>query len=251
MKNMNYEGGLRFYVGSLGSGKTSFAFEEILEHLIRGGTVVTNIDFYPEVIQRWMASAHGLEFDPARLVHVQDGEEVWKTARVGTEGLPTMLVIDEAHVEHNARAWDKTTSHQIMFNTMARKLRIIVVYVTQDINNVDKQFRRMAQRIVYCRNLAHFRFMGLFRCPFNFFVRVPYVCGPGVQPMKQSPEYTLRPLSWGMFDSHSLVGRAQETFGMLQAAEASPLKRIQKPKDGTGRFLWQAVLAGAILASFL
>jgi len=244
------EGELAFYVGSLGSGKTSFAFEEILEHLLKGGTVVTNIAFYAEVIRKWMLETHGLEFDDTRLIHIQDGADVWKHAVTGTT-LPAMLVIDEAHVEHNARAWDKTASEQILFNTMARKLKIKVVYITQDINNVDKQFRRMAQKIVYCRNLAHFRLFGFLRCPFNLFVRIPYICGPGVQPAKQSPELTLRPLSWGMFDSHSLVGRAQETFGLLRAAETSPLKRVQRPHKQSTPTMWPAIAASVLFMLFL
>lgn len=241
---MSAEGALWFFVGALGSGKTSFAFELALEHLLKGGTVVTNIRFYADVIAAWMRTEHGLVFDPARLIYAEDGAEIWKSAVVGTADLPAMLLVDEAHVEHNARAWDKSTAEQVLFNTMARKLKIIVVYITQDINNVDKQFRRMAQRIVYCRNLAHFRIFGIIKCPFNLFIRVPYVCGPGVQPMKQSPEVTMRPLSWGMFDSHSLVGRAQETFGMLKAAEASPLQRVQRPHRDGG---WEGLVIAAAM----
>lgn len=241
------EGSLAFYCGALGSGKTSFAFEEALEHLLRGGTVVTNIKFYADVIARWMWLEHGLEFDPSRLIRMEDGADVWTNAVKGTEELATMLIIDEAHVEHNARAWDKTAEAQILFNTMARKLKVKVVYITQDINNVDKQFRRMAQKIVYCRNLAHFKLFGVIGFPFNLFVRVPYICGPGVQPHKESPEVTLRPLSWGMFDSHSLVGKAETTFSVLKAAETSPLKRKAKPEKAVNPFLWATAAALATI----
>lgn len=238
------EGKLEFYCGSLGSGKTSFAFERGLHHLVKGGTVVTNIQTHNEKIADWMRDEHGLQFDPERLIRIEDGTDVWKNAVKGDDDMETMLIIDEAHVEHNARAWDKTASEQILFNTMARKLKIHVIYITQDINNVDKQFRRMAQMIWYCRNAAQFRFLGVLKCPFNLFFRVPYVCGPGVAPQAQSPEITLRPMSWGMFDSHSLVGRAQQTFSVLAAAKTSPLARIKpRPKP----FPWEsaAVVAGA------
>lgn len=244
------EGGLAFYVGSLGSGKTSFAFEEALEHLLKGGTVVTNIKFYADKIRAWMRDSYGLEFDESRLIYIQDGADVWKSAVTGSGGLPAMLIIDEAHVEHNARAWDKTAEQHILFNTMARKLKIYVVYITQDINNVDKQFRRMAQKIVYCRNLAHFKLFGFIRFPFNLFVRVPYVCGPGAKPIKQSAEVTMRPLSWGMFDSHSLVGKAQETFSILAAAQSSPLKRC-KPQVAEAGFPMSMALIAAAVAAFI
>lgn len=242
------EGALEFYCGALGSGKTSFAFERGLLHLVKGGTVVTNIACHREKIADWMQDEHGLQFDPERLVTIQDSGEVWKEARVGSDALQTMLIIDEAHVEHNARAWDKTAAEQILFNTMARKLKVHLIYITQDINNVDKQFRRMAQMIWYCRNAKHYKFLGLFSLPFNMFVRVPYVCGPGVQPQPQSPEVTLRPISWGMFDSHNLVGRAQETFSILKAAKDSPLAKIKKrPKP----FPWEVVITATSAATIL
>lgn len=246
--SLGAEGSLFFYCGALGSGKTSFAFEEALEHLLRGGTVVTNISFYPDKIADWMHRKHGLKFDPSRLIKVEDGENVWKSAVRGDEKLATMLLIDEAHVEHNARSYQDTNKEQIMFNTMVRKLRVKVVYITQDMNNVDKQFRRMAQRIVYCRNLAQFRFLGFIKFPFNMFIRVPYVCGPGAQPQKQSPEMVFRPLSWGMFDSHSLVGRAQDTFGVLAAANTSPLEKIKRPPVPFNWAFYGSILAALFIA---
>jgi len=222
------EGTLEFYCGALGSGKTSFAFERALEHLLKGGTVVTNIEFYPNVIADWMRDEHGLKFDPSRLIRTEDGAEIWQSAVIGSASLPTMLLVDETHVEHNARDWSKTSAAQILFNTMARKLRIHVVYITQDPNNVDKQFRRMAQKMWYCRNAANLTVLGLFKFPFNIFVRVPYACGPGIPPRAMSPEICLRPISWGMFNSHALVGRAQETFSVLKTADESPLEKIQR-----------------------
>jgi len=242
------EGKLEFYCGSLGSGKTSFAFERGLEHLLKGGTVVTNIAFHADKIKQWMEREHGLEFDASRLIRMEDGPDAWKSAVMGTDQMETMLIIDEAHVEHNARAWDKTSMETVMFNTMARKLKIHLIYITQDINNVDKQFRRMAQYMWYCRNAKHVTLFGLFAFPFNLFFRVPYLCGPGVQPKAMSPEVTLRPISWGMFDSHNLVGKAASTFSILKSAESSPLKRIPKPAQPFRWHFWVPILTGLYVA---
>jgi len=244
------EGSLEFYCGGLGSGKTSFAFERGLERMLRGGTMVTNIAPIRPKIREWFAEEHGLEFDDSRLVEIEDGTDPWKYARVGTDELPSMLVLDEAHVEHNARDWNKSSAAQMLFNTMARKLKVDVIYITQDINNVDKQFRRMAQVIWYCRNAKQRKLLGgLIQFPFNLFFRVPYVCGPGVPPIAQSPEICFRPVSWGMFKTDHLVGKAASTFSVLAAAQASPLKRIPKPVKPTD-WLSYAPLA-ASLALFL
>jgi len=241
------EGELEFYCGSLGSGKTSFAFERGLEHLIKGGTVVTNIEFYPEKIEVWMREKYGLKFDPTRLVKFEDGVDFWKSAVVGAEGLKSMFILDETHVEHGARSWEKTSKEETMFNTMVRKLRIHMIYITQDINNVDKQFRRMAQKIWYCRNARQYSFCGVISFPFNLFFRVPYTCGPGVPPKAGSPEVTLHPTSWGLFNSHSLVGRAAQTFSMLKTAASSPLQRIPRPVKPVSPLLWGAAAAALLL----
>lgn len=238
------EGSLEIYCGNLGSGKTSMACDRALEHLVKGGTVVSNIEWYPEKVAEWMRTKHGLKFDPARLIKIEDGGEVWKHAVIGTEKLPTMLLIDEAHVEHNSRDWSKTGREQTMFNTMIRKLRIHLVYITQDENNLDKQFRRMAQRITYVRNLSQYKLLGgLFSVPIPLMFRVPYLAGPGVKPMRMQPEVVLGCESWGLFNSHSLVGRALETFSTLRTASDSPLERIPKPPMPVRWHLWIPIAA--------
>lgn len=244
---MSAEGQLEFYCGSLGSGKTSFAFERGLEHLIKGGTVVTNIEFYPDKIADWMWRKYGLKFDPSRLIKFEDGQDFWRFAVMGNDDLQTMFILDEAHVEHGARSWEKTSKEETMFNTMVRKLRIHMIYITQDINNVDKQYRRMAQKIWYCRNARQMTVLGFIRFPFNLFVRVPYICGPGVPPRPMSPEITIKPMSWGMFNSHSLVGRAAQTFSMLKVASTSPLERIPKPSIKYNWDLWIPISVGLLV----
>jgi len=243
---MNAEGKLEFYCGALGSGKTSLGFERALEKLLRGGSVATNIAFYPDVIAAWMRDEHGLEFDRDRLIKVEDGPDSWKQAIRGNDKEAAMFIIDEAHVEHNARAWDKSSMQETLFNTMVRKMGIECIYITQDMNNVDKQFRRMAQVIWYCRSLKQYKLLGgMITWPFNLFFRVPYYCGPGVPPRMGSPEITMRPLSWGMFDTKNLVGRAAEAFSLLNAAKESPLKRIAKAPRPVRWHLWIPIITSA------
>jgi hypothetical protein len=217
-----------------------------LEHLVKGGTVVTNIEFYPDKIAEWMHREHGLEFDPSRLIRIEDGKDVWEKAVKGDDVLPAMMVVDEAHVEHNARDFAKTSPQQILFNTMVRKLSIHMIYITQDMNNIDKQFRRMVQLMWYCRNARHMKVFGIIPFPLPLFFRVPYVCGPGVPPKAMKPEITLRPISWGLFDSRALVGKAAATFGVLAAAKTSPLRRIKRPVTPIRWHVWIPVMCGIL-----
>lgn len=246
------EGSLEFYCGALGSGKTSFGFDRGLLRLIKGGTVVTNIDFYADRIEQWMHEECGLRFDPSRLIRVEDGKDFWKQAVMGTEELPAMLILDEFHVEHATGDHKKTTSEEILFNTMARKLIIDTIYITQDYNNVSVQFRRMGQKMWYCRNAANASLFGLVNFPFNLFFRCPYLLGPGVPPQPMKPEVCLRPLSWGtestgpLFKSRALVGKAARTFSVLETAKSSPLERIAKPARP---FPWHVVAPVAASAA--
>lgn len=218
------EGKLEFYCGALGSGKTAFAWERAMNHLLVGGTVITNIQFYREKLRDWIR-LHGYKMDDSRLVYVEDSTEIWRHAQTGDDRLTVMFIIDEAHVEHNARDWAKSSREQLMFNTMARKLTIHLIYITQDINNVDKQFRGMANLIWYCRNTENWAW-GPFKFPVRCFFRVPYLCGPGVPPRRMSPEITRTPMSWGYYKTKALVGRAQEVFASFKQANTKPLERI-------------------------
>src|SRR5947209_2284326 len=126
------EGKIECYAGALGSGKTAHAMEDIMEHLKRGGTVVTNVELFRDRLQLWMAS-HGLAMDHSRLLIVEDTRDFWKLVKRGDDKLTVLAVFDETHVEHGAREWQQTTREEMLFNTMVRKLSIRLIYVSQDI----------------------------------------------------------------------------------------------------------------------
>jgi len=223
------EGSLEFYCGSLGSGKTALACERAMLRLLQGGTVVSNIEWHRDALRKWFHEEHGLEFDDERLINYEDGVDFWKHAVKGNDNLATMLLVDEAHVEHDCADHKKTQFEEKLLNTMARKLKIDLVYITQDMDNVNAKFRRMKQVVWYCRNAAQVPILGFFKFPLRIFFRVPYFCGPGAKPRMGQPEITLRPISWGMYKTDALVGRAASTFSVLATAKTSPLKRIPRP----------------------
>lgn len=239
------EGSLTFYVGALGSGKTAMAVERAMWHLLAGGTVVTNIRMIADKLAEWMAG-YGLEFDPARLVIIDDCEDVYKHAVTGTETITAMFVIDEVDIEHDARDWEKTTRVQKTFGKMVRKLKIEVIYIAQDIDNIDKSFRRLANYIYICRNLRQWKIMGLFPCPIPMFFRIPFLAGPGGKPMRMSPEIVSRPISFGFYRTDELIGKAREMFSGLKAADSSPLKRIPRPKKQETSFGLVATIAAVL-----
>jgi len=77
--------------------------------------------------------------------------------------LPSVLyIIDELHIYFNARAWMATGKDALFYLSQHRKFGDDVICITQSINNVDKQFRSVAQEFIYIRNHAKER-IGLFR----------------------------------------------------------------------------------------
>ncbi len=81
-------------------------------------------------------------------------------------GLPPVLyVIDEIHNYFNAREWMKTGKEALFYLSQHRKLGDDVICITQSINNVDKQFRSVAQSFTYVTNLRKTKFLKLFTLP--------------------------------------------------------------------------------------
>jgi len=84
-------------------------------------------------------------------------------------------VLDEIHIAFNSRAWALTGNEVLYYLSQHRKLGDDVVCITQSVNNVDKQFRSVAQDYTYIKNLSKQR-VGLFRLP-SMFMRSTYA-GP-------------------------------------------------------------------------
>jgi hypothetical protein len=102
----------------------------------------------------------------------QEWSEGKKPLYAGVEDHGVYYVIDECHNFFNARAWAETGRDVLFYLSQHRKLGDTVVWITQAIMNVDKQFRSVTQDYTYLRNLTKER-MGLFRLP-AMFVRKTY-----------------------------------------------------------------------------
>ncbi len=224
---MNREGKIEIFTGALGSGKTAFAVELAMEHLLRGGTVITNVEMNRERLRDWLAS-EGREFDDGRLKFIEDSGEFYKEISVGAENMCVMALIDETHIEHNSRDWQKTTRELLLFNTMARKLYVHVVYITQNENNIDKQLRSLANIVWRCRNMSQLRVLGVVPFPFPVLVRVPHLYTPGMKPVHMAPQFSYKSKAFGFYKSDAIVGSAKALFSTLPQADISPLRRIPR-----------------------
>lgn len=152
---------IAIYEGKIGGGKTYLAVCRILAHLAKGGSVFTNVELKLEGVAAWLRDKHGLELDP-EAIRFLDESESWdfhKYLKAGRE-LNTLCVIDEAHLWFNARDHAVTAATKrelITFLSQSRKLKVDVIFIVQAAENLDAQFRRLAQEIWRMKDLQRFR----------------------------------------------------------------------------------------------
>lgn len=153
---------IAIYEGKIGGGKTYLAVSRILAHLAAGGTVFTNVEMKPDGVAAYLAKHRGVVFDRSAL-RILDESESWdfhKYLKSGVDGLNTLCVIDEAHLWFNARDHAVTAATKrelITFLSQSRKLRVDVIFIVQSAENLDAQFRRLAQEIWRMKDLQRFR----------------------------------------------------------------------------------------------
>ena len=241
-------GGTEVITGTLGGGKTAFAVERLVEHLLAGGYAFTNVEIYCDKVAEWMAN-RGRKFDPERLVFFK-GElgSFHKQVKRGTHECQVMVVLDEASLDFNARDWASTSKDLLAFNNFVRKLDIRLLYITQRFEDLDKQFRARAGLLWVCRNMRHLKFWGIIPFPLPLFFRVRFdnTRGNG-KPVKLDSDAVVKSWSWGLYNSDALTGKGHEQFLAMETANRTPLERIAKPKQ-EGPSLWPELLAACLSA---
>ncbi len=169
---------IEVFEGRLGGGKSYSAVERIAAVLARGGTVCTNIDIvWPEMVA-FCASRFGVKLKAGQLRHLSEGQipNFHLHTPGGTMDCPTLVVIDEAQLYWNARDFSKTDKDQrelLKFLTQSRKAGTDVIFITQNVKNVDAQFVRLVQFVWRFRDMSKYRVPGLgIRWPFDQILQV-------------------------------------------------------------------------------
>lgn len=149
---------IHFISGKPGGGKTLLALRLMLEELVYGSRlVVTNVSLkLPELnefIQTKYPDASVNLFERVRILSEKECEEFWKhRVKDGREDKGAFIVLDELHLFFNARKWMHTGEDCLHYLSQHRKLGDDVLCVTQHVENVDKQFRSVAQDFTVVKN---------------------------------------------------------------------------------------------------
>lgn len=160
-----YEGD-RIYSGGKGSGKSYNAVVDMINALDEGRRVVTNVAIYPKRIAYYIANMwhHKIRYRSWDSIHrfarkiynniyLLKEDEIQKFYLYGSVNNDyignRLFVLDELHLYFNARNTMKVSELLCDYLSQSRKLNDNILILTQNINNLDIQFRRQ------CRHYYH------------------------------------------------------------------------------------------------
>lgn len=246
------EGYIEVISGGLGGGKTLFGVEQAIDHITKGGTVFTQVEVYADKIAAVLHD-RGWIFDPSRLVILPKDVTIQKLADHIERGSSEQLVMvlwDEASFDVNSKDRQKLEREFQDLCTLARKLDIWLVLVSQLFNDLDNQVRGRVQRLWICRNFSKYRFFGLFSLPIPLMFRVCYNIAGFTKPQYSHVELSLRRSdAMGCYNTKALLGQHAEKFGNLRVAKKGPLQRVPVIPDKAKPLFYLAALCSSFFAS--
>lgn len=150
----------------VGSGKSFYVVTRCLAHFLRGGTVYSSDSFelHFDKIKEFARREHGLELQDSQYQQVP-GEEMLRlheTTPGGTDDCPVLIVVDEAQDHFDVRDHaDKNKRAFFSWCTQSRHDNNDLIFITQDANNIDARFRRLATYRITVRNSRTWKGPGL------------------------------------------------------------------------------------------
>jgi len=167
---------ISIFTGVMGSGKTLYAVEIILNSFLRGAVVATNIELNIPAVYAYCLSK-GVEFQPEQYIFLNEKKILLphKHLPPGTSKNPNLLVLDECAILFPSRQWQKTQVEFFAFLLMIRRQFTEVIFICQRIGQIDKQFRDIYQFRWNFNNLSRaltLPVLGFF--PFEILFRVQY-----------------------------------------------------------------------------
>jgi hypothetical protein len=236
---MKVGGGLNYVVGPMGSGKSLYGVRHLVERVLHGEYVVTNIELYPNAPER--IARHVAPLSRRRRRKVADTVRryyVYETdlAEAMRYRLPPQrkeargaFIWDEGHNDLNNRNWrDGGRGAILEWATQLRKLGYVGFLLSQHADNTDAALRRVCNFLVKLQNQREqTRAFGLRVTPWPLFLAVWYPAHLAQGQVRITPSKTERYfLTWHR--------HLYDTFGLYHGlAEADGgVDLIQLPSGG-------------------
>jgi zona occludens toxin (predicted ATPase) len=245
---------IELFEGRLGGGKTYNAVVRMVAHVARGGTICTNVEIIWPAVVEYIAKRWGLVVEDDQCIRLTD-DQIFTFHRhtpSGTADLPVLVVVDEAHLHFNARdhgTTDRKFRETLTFLTQSRKVNTDIIFISQSILNMDRQFGRLVQYIWRFRDLSKWKIPGLgISYPFQQILCAQYDYDGRTMLNRQFIQKDLR--IFDLYDTNSLIRpfvRLEDikTQRELQKVQKKPLSKMAKWLIPLG------VLAGILCAIWL
>ena len=230
---------IEIYQGKPGAGKSFHAVRKMIEYLSHGGFVCSNIKLNMPNCLEHARKYYGVEFDPAQYVFLPDEQitTFYKHTPQGTKEQPTLVMIDEAHFYFNARDWSKQSRELLNFLTVSRHCATDIIFISQHINNLDKQMVRLAQHVYWLRDMSRFCLWGM-RIPLPYLLMVKYdYTGKEVLGRVWAVK---NPDIFQLYESYEHANR-------FERLEGPNVKGVKKVTTGDKKYMFVGVLIGLVL----
>jgi len=161
---------LEIFEGRLGGGKTYSAILRIEAHLARGGHIYTNVEVFVDKLVRRLEEKgwNGVGPDQVHFIASVDVARFFEVVPIGGKDVPVLVVIDEAHIWLDQRAFNKRELDELFyFLTQSRKQNTDVIFISQSKKNLDARIGRLVQYVWTFRDMRKWR-MPVFYFPWPF-----------------------------------------------------------------------------------
>lgn len=150
----------------VGSGKSFFVSTRCVEHFVKGGTVYSSDSFhlYFDRIKAYAKKRYGVILQDSQYVQVPADKivKLHENTPPGTDDCPLLIIVDEAqdHFDVKEHA-DREKKAFFSWCTQSRHDNNDLIFITQDANNIDARFRRLATYRITMRNTRTWKGAGL------------------------------------------------------------------------------------------
>lgn len=164
---------IQLITGKIGGGKTVLAVEKMFNHMLDGGTVVSNIDLvWAEVVKLGLKrKGRHIQREQYQRLDLNDDSTPWHhQIPWGTRDCPVHVYLDEVHLFFNSRDWQRTAQlHRDMlsFLSQSRKACVDVTFIAQVASTLERQFRVQCEWEIYVRNFKDINIPIFGRIPFQ------------------------------------------------------------------------------------
>jgi hypothetical protein len=229
---------IQIVTGKLGAGKTLYSMTRIVDDLVKGKTVCTNIAVNWPAIVALARRKYRVVLDDSQLVVVDPrNDRNWHKQIPWGLGFDFVeLYLDEIHLFFNARDWQETkkvAGDMVSFLSQSRKARVNITFIVQDENTLDAQFKMQAEWVLYIVNSDHLPFGILGALPVKFFIVCKRDAENGNTLSRTCKGYDKS--YFGLYDSFSFLDDKMQTLSESRPRVAA----LKLPRVAWWRYLWE------------